>query len=409
MIIEEKIPSGFKPSPLGPIPDEWQIITLGTLVEIISGTSPSLYSLKSFGKYPYLKVEDLNNCEKYQTRSREYSDNEMNIVPENSIIFPKRGAAILNNKVRINTIPVQMDSNLMAIYPRSSTLNNEYLYYRIITEQLHKIADTSTIPQINNKHIIPYKFPLPPLLEQTAIANCLSVWDNAIQKTQALIRQKELRKKWLMQQLLSGKKRLPGFEKTKWILNSLDKFIEPVTRGVPKPNETYTGIGIRSHGKGTFLKFNEQPEKNSMDQFFVVRPNDLIVNITFAWEQAIAIVKPEDDGALASHRFPTFIFKKEIGYADFFRFFILLPRVKYMLDLISPGGAGRNRVMSKPGFLGLEFLFPGYEEQTAIARVLQVADNETALLKTKLEKLREQKKGLMQVLLTGKKRLKVTG
>jgi type I restriction enzyme S subunit len=210
-----------------------------------------------------------------------------------------------------------------------------------------------------------------------------------------------------MQQLLTGKKRLKGLDKEKWRIQALENFIHPVSRKVDKPNGPYLGIGLRSHGKGTFLKHDEQPEKNSMDEFYVVRPNDLIVNITFAWEQAIAIVKQEDDGALASHRFPTYTFITGKGHADFFRFFILEPRMKHALGLISPGGAGRNRVMSKSDFIRLEFLLPDFKEQTAIAKVLRAADNEIQLLKTKLEQLKEQKKGLMQQLLTGRKRLKV--
>lgn len=391
------------------IPNDWEVKKLGTLVEIVSGVSPSLFNLDIIGIYPYLKVEDLNNCDKYQTKSREYSNDEKCLVPKDSVIFPKRGAAILNNKVRLNSVAVQMDSNLMAIYPKASNLSHEYLYYQITFEQLHKIADTSTIPQINNKHIIPYSFPLPPLPEQKAIASLLSTWDVAIQNNVQLIAQKELYKKWLMQHLLTGKKRLKGFENTKWRIQPLENFIKSVIREVNKPNEPYLGIGLRSHGKGTFLKHDEQPEKNSMDKFYVVRPNDLIVNITFAWEQAIAIVRPDDDGALASHRFPTFTFIDGKGHADFFRFFILQPRMKYMLELISPGGAGRNRVMSKSDFIKLEFILPDYEEQTAIAQVLQAADKEIQLLKTKTELLKEQKKGLMQVLLTGKVRLKING
>lgn len=397
----------YQQTPLGLIPSDWEVRKLGSLVEIVSGVSPSLFNLDVVGKYPYLKVEDLNNCEKYQVSSREYSDDEKQLVPQNSVIFPKRGAAILNNKVRINSVAVQMDSNLMAIYPKSEDLNFEYLYYRITHEQLHKIADTSTIPQINNKHIIPYSFPLPPLPEQKAIAHVLSTADAAIETTEKLIAQKEQRKKWLMQQLLTGKKRLKGFENTKWKIQPLENFIKPIVREVPKPDVPYLGIGIRSHGKGTFLKHDEQPEKNSMDKFYVVRPNDLIVNITFAWEQAIAIVRPEDDGALASHRFPTYTFIEDKGHPDFFRFYILQPRMKFMLEMISPGGAGRNRVMSKSDFIKLEFLLPEYKEQNAIAQVLQAADKEINLLKTKATKLREQKKGLMQQLLTGKVRLKI--
>lgn len=288
--------------------------------------------------------------------------------------------------------------------------SNEYLFQYLFStgmkRQFYQLLVGSNYPAINSSDIRRLRILLPPLPEQKAIARVLSTWDEAIQKTQTLIAQKELRKKWLMQQLLTEKKRLKGFENTKWKIQPLENFIKSVVREVDKPNEPYLGIGLRSHGKGTFLKYDEQPEKNSMDKFYVVRPDDLIINITFAWEQAIAIVRPEDDGALASHRFPTYTFIKDKGHPDFFRFFILQARMKFMLQMISPGGAGRNRVMSKSDFIKLEFLLPDYKEQTAISQVLKTADKEIELLKTKTEKLREQKKGMMQHLLTGKVRLK---
>lgn len=266
---------------------------------------------------------------------------------------------------------------------------------------------SNSMKNISKDVFLKLKIAFPSLPEQQAIAHLLSTWDKAMEKTEQLLAQKELRKKWLMKQLLTGKKRVKGFENTNWKLQSLDNYIKPVSRQVPKPDKPYLGIGIRSHGKGTFLKYDEQPEGNSMDKFYTVCPYDLIVNITFAWEQAIAIVKPEDDGALASHRFPTFTFIKDKANPDFFKFFILLPLMKYKLDLISPGGAGRNRVMNKSDFIKLEFRIPDYEEQTAIAQILQTADKEIQLLRAKAEQLREQKKGLMQQLLTGKKRLKI--
>jgi len=293
---------------------------------------------------------------------------------------------------------------------KAKKCSNEYLFQYLfgsgIERQFYQLLVGSNYPAINSSDVKKLKIPLPPLPEQRAIAKALSLMDSAINKNMQLIAQKQRRKLWLMQNLLTGKKRLKGFEDTNWIIQPLKNFIKQVVRKIPKPNEPYLGIGLRSHGKGTFLKHDEQPEKNSMTEFYVVRPNDLIVNITFAWEQAIAIVKPEDDGALASHRFPTYTFINTKGHPDFFRFFIIQPKMKYSLDLISPGGAGRNRVMSKSDFIKLEFLLPEYEEQTAIAQVLQAADKELALLGAKIEKLREQKKGMMQVLLTGKKRLK---
>ena len=177
---DKHIPQGYKNSPLGIIPKEWEVKRLGDYVDIISGESPSLYDLGTTGTYPYIKVEDMNNCSKYQIESREYSNNQRNVVHKGSIIFPKRGAAIQNNKVRIAYQDILMDSNMMAITPKAQDIDSEFLYYTMKKEQLYKIADTSTIPQINNKHIIPYRFCLPPFEEQERICSVLQFWDNAI-------------------------------------------------------------------------------------------------------------------------------------------------------------------------------------------------------------------------------------
>ena len=186
MTTKNNIPAGYKDSAVGIIPQEWKVTTLGKLVSITSGESPSLFNLRDIGKYPYIKVEDMNNCEKYQANSREYTDDERVVIAKGSIIFPKRGAAITNNKVRIAACQLYMDSNMMAITP-NDLVCGDYLYFKITYEQLFKIADTSTIPQINNKHIIPYKICLPPIEEQRKIAEILGMWDEAIEKQSRLI------------------------------------------------------------------------------------------------------------------------------------------------------------------------------------------------------------------------------
>lgn len=389
-------------------PNDWKIKKLGLLVEIVSGVSPSLFNLFEFGKYPYLKVEDLNNCEKYQNASREYSNVEKSLVPKNSIIFPKRGAAILNNKVRINLVDVQMDSNLMAIYPKSDNLSYEYLYYRITFEQLHKIADTSTIPQINNKHIIPYLFPLPPLPEQKAIAHILGLMDSAINQNNQLITHKELRKKWLMQNLLSGKKRFKEFEKEKWKIKMLQDILSPLRKSfTPKNDELYQQIGIRSHTKGIFYKEKVTGATLGEKRVFWIEPNCFILNIVFAWEHAIAKTTEKEMGMIASHRFPMFKPKEKVLDLDYLLFYFQSLRGKHLLGLASPGGAGRNKTLGQSEFLKLQIPVPSIAEQAAIAQILKSADKEIQLLKEKTEKLRQQKKGLMQQLLTGKIRLKV--
>ncbi len=153
-------------------------VALRELVTIKSGDSPSTFKLSDVGSIPYVKVDDLNNCQKYQAESRAYCNDPGRAVPSGSIIFPKRGAAIMNNKVRIAATNICMDTNMMALIP-NDRVSTEYLYYVITHEQLSRIADTSTIPQINNKHINPYKIWLPNREEQQAIADLLSTWDEA--------------------------------------------------------------------------------------------------------------------------------------------------------------------------------------------------------------------------------------
>jgi type I restriction enzyme S subunit len=179
---------------------DWEEKRLGEIVSISSGISPSSYELKEEGSIPFLKVEELNNCSKYQLISRFYAEQGRNIVPKGSVVFPKRGAAILNNKVRITAVDAFMDSNLMALQVDKDS-DNEFLYYFLIKKQLFKIADTSTIPQINNKHIEPYPIRLPSLPEQQKIARYLSGIDTKIEAVNTQITQTQTFKKGLLQQL----------------------------------------------------------------------------------------------------------------------------------------------------------------------------------------------------------------
>jgi len=132
----------------------------------------------------------------------------------------------------------------------------------------------------------------------------LSIWNKAIEKLEALIVAKQKRKKALMQQLLTGKHRFTEFEGQKWKTYRLSDFLIPTFREEDKPTENYLAIGVRSHCKGTFQKPDSDPNKIEMNKLYKVRKDDLIVNITFAWEGAIALVKGEDKGGYVSHRFP---------------------------------------------------------------------------------------------------------
>jgi type I restriction enzyme S subunit len=261
------------------------------------------------------------------------------------------------------------------------------------------------MPNLSTEILARLPLSLPEYDEQRKIAALLTTWGRAIDATECLIAAKQQRRKWLMQQLLTGKRRFGGFSE-RWRTVHLREIVEPVSRRVPKPAGPYGALGIRSHCKGTFSRVVDKPEAVVMEELYVARADDLIVNITFAWEGAIAIVPAEHDGLLVSHRFPTFRAKPDRVYLDYLRYLVRQQRFIFLLGLISPGGAGRNRVLSKRDFLELRVSLPSLAEQEKIARILRMADAETSCLTEIFEALREQKKGLMQQLLTGKRRVK---
>lgn len=126
--------------------DAWEQRKLGEYVSITSGEAPSKFEE---GTELYVKVDDLNYNDKYvvDTQNKVAEHSTVKRVTKGSVVFPKRGAAIITNKVRILGIDSYMDTNMMAL--TSERLDPEFLYNIISKEGLYKIADTSTIPQIN--------------------------------------------------------------------------------------------------------------------------------------------------------------------------------------------------------------------------------------------------------------------
>ena len=146
-------------------------------MSIGAGAPPSAFSA---GNFLYVKVDDLNESSHFQFDSAQRVDANTAVKPirKGSIIFAKRGAAILGNKVRVLGKTAYIDTNMMALEPRG--VDADFLWLFINQTGLYRIADTSTIPQINNKHIEPYPVDIPNMAEQQAIGTFFSRLDDLI-------------------------------------------------------------------------------------------------------------------------------------------------------------------------------------------------------------------------------------
>ena len=188
--------------------------------------------------------------------------------------------------------------------------------------------------------------------------------------------------------------RFRGFD-DEWEQRKFGEIVEKYEDPIETPTEGYTRLGIRSHAKGTFHSYVEKGKELETAKMFRVAADKFIVNITFGWEHAVAITDENDAGKLVSHRFPQYSFNAGMN-PNFFRYLILDENFKHHLELSSPGGAGRNRVLKLSDMLEYKMNFPSEAEQKKIAAYFDDLDNLIILHQRKCDETKKLKKYMLQ-------------
>ncbi|MCF7911833.1 MAG: restriction endonuclease subunit S [Candidatus Cloacimonetes bacterium] len=378
----------------------------------ILGEKASFYKGKGISKtdiHPEGEINCIRYGELYTTYneiiSSVYSNTNLDIrvlvlSEENDVIIPASGETNLDiataSCITKSGIAIGGDINIIR-----SSINGVFLSYYLNNKMRYSIArlaQGNSIVHLYPSHLKTLKLRLPKTIEQTKISNFITSVDEKIEQISSEKELLEEYKKGVIQKIFSQKIRFKndnGNNFPNWEEKKLGQIIKPIIRSVDKPNKPYETLGIRSHAKGTFHKFIDNPDNISMTKLFKVREGDLIVNITFAWEHAIAVCKKQDNCRLVSHRFPTYLIKDN-NDINFLEYFVKRKRFKYQLGVISPGGAGRNRVMCKKDFLKLKVSIPVLEEQIKIADFLISIDDKIDKISQKLELMKKWKKGLLQ-------------
>lgn len=389
------------------IPSDWEVKELGKITEKIGdglhGTPEYVGSSEYFFingnnlKEGVIQTNDDTKC----VSEEEYKKHKKDLKHK-SILLSINGtignlAFFRNEKIVIGK---------SAAYINCKDENVDYLYHYLQSQSVVNFFEGeltgSTIRNLSLKSIREIPIPLPPLPEQKAIAHILGLMDSAINKNNQLISKKELRKKWLMQNLLTGKKRLKGFGKKKWHLKYLEEVAEfkngKAHEHAIDENGKYIVVNSKfiSTEGSVFKCSNENISPLKIDDIVMVMsdiPNGKALakcftineNEKYTLNQRICSIKVYEN---TDNRFLFFILNRNMHYLGF------------------DNGVSQTN-LRKEEVLECPLIMPDKEEQTAIAQVLQAVDKEIQLLKTKTEKLKEQKKGMMQVLLTGKKRLTI--
>ncbi len=393
--------TAYKDTPIGKIPADWEVTEFENLAEL----SKSKYNPNSMQNYPCIELENIE-------QETGVINGYFNSIEQKSIKNKFNTGQILFGKLRpylkkywLAEFEGVCSSEIWVLSPKNEYILNEYLYRLVQSEKFIQIANVSSgskMPRADWEYISNYPFPLPPLPEQKRIAEVLSTWDKAIQLTEQLIRQKEQRKKWLMQNLLTGKMRLKGFSGESQF-RVLGKFITEVSDR-NKNGEIKNVLSV-TNSKG-FINQAEQFEREvasaDVSNYKIVRKGQFAYNPSRVNVGSLDLLRKFDIGILS----PMYVVFEtdQKNLIPEYLYYLLKTNWFYGHIPMFVQGSVRDS-LSFDGLCGMKFFIPSIEEQTAIAEVLQAADKEIELLKAKAEKLKEQKKGLMQQLLTGRKRL----
>lgn len=273
-----------------------------------------------------------------------------------------------------------------------------------VSKALKRIAQGTKVYSINLNLINKVRILLPPLAEQRKIADILNTWDKAVEKQMQLIEKLELRKKGLMQQLLTGKKRLPGFG-GEWKNIAIKDFAIEVSLKNNR-NENWEVLSCTKYdGLVPSLQyFGRQVFSKDITQYKIV-PQYCFAYATNHIEEGSIGYQSIYKNSLISPMYT--VFKTDSNMIDDIFLYKLLKshRAIYLYNVMMEGSIDRRGGLRWDNFSTIKFLLPDIKEQSAIADILVSCDNEILLAKQKLNKFRQQKKGLMQMLLTGKKRI----
>lgn len=391
----KNIPVGYKDSPLGIIPQEWEVKRLGEVCNFHNGRAYKQDELLDEGLYKVLRVGNF-----FTNTTWYYSDlilDEDKYAQYGDLLYAWSASFgprfWFGEKIVYHYHIWKIDSFV--------GVTKLYLYNFLLRDAtlLQNQLQGGTMSHITKSDMEKRLIPLPPLAEQEKIAEILSTWDKAIEKQTQLIQKLELRKKGLMQQLLTGKKRLPGFI-GEW---------KKVKAGL-----IFKSVSIRSNKQDILLSATQEHgviprdmlesrvtmPTGDLSSFKLVDVGDFVISLRsfeggIEYSQYRGVVSPAYT-----------VLKKALDvnsafYKAYFKSNDFIQRLSVAVIGIRDG-----KQISYSDFAYIKIPFPALQEQTAIANILSSCDEEIRLAQDKLAAMKEQKKGLMQVLLTGRRRVK---
>jgi type I restriction enzyme S subunit len=405
----------FKGTEIGRIPKDWEVSKLEKICEKIKAGGTPLTTKKEFwnGDIPFVKIVDMTSSGKYLMKTSSFitkvglENSNAWLVPENSLLLAMYGSL---GEVSINTIDVATNQAILGIIPKEKD-DVEFLYYWFLYFKpcWRRFAKPTTQANLTAEIVRNSTLPLPSPQERRKIVEILSTVDEAIQKTNEIIAKTERLKKGLMQELLTkgiGHKEFKDTEVGRipkdWEVEKLgNKEFAEIIMGQSPPSSTYNREGkglLFLQGKMEFGDIHPSPILYCSQPIKIAEPNDILISVRApVGDVNIARYRLCIGRGLAAIRF-------NLNRASHWFYFYYFQKIKNFLENLGKGST--FKAITKEDLENLKVPYPSFFEQQRIAEVLFTIDKKLEVERNEKAKLERIKQGLMDLLLTGKVRVR---
>lgn len=400
------IPEGYVKTEFGILPSDWKHTCFNRIFEEVSDRTSDT------DKYPLysLTIEDgiVPKTERYE-RSFLVKNQEdtYKIVRKDEFVY--------------NPMNLRFGALARMKEDKEVSVSGYYNVFRVISDHIPEFFDnflksermihyyntvaTGSLKEKQRVHFsqfMGFKIPMPSVNESIKIASIISTWDKAIELNEKLIEYKKQIKNGLLQKLLSAKVRFSGFN-SEWKEKKLGDIIDFAKKEVVKNPQDYYLLTVKLHLKGIEATDKKPNITEKGRPYFLREPNELLIGRQNFHNGGIGIVPPNMLGYIASNAISSINVKN--ADMKFVYYYISNPNFYKKVENII-GGTGQKEI-SESALKKLRIKIPiSINEQTTIGIFLSKLDEEIRLLENQLELLKIQKKGLAQLLLTGKVRVK---
>ena len=400
-IRQGEVPEGYVKKRKVVIPQQWGLPQIKDIASISSGSTPNRNNSEYWnGNIAWVTTGELSSGHVNHTSElitvKAAKETKMRIYPQGTLLMAMYGQGKTRGTVAILEIDAAVNQACTAITVKDG--KSKFLFYQLKNsyQDIRKLSNTGNQENLNADIIKTYQVPWAPDEEQERISTILTTQDKVIKLKEKRLAEKQRQKKYLMQQLLTGKKRLPGFNGA-WKTDCLGKlfFERKETNCENIEMLAITGTQGIIPRKELDLKDNSSEDKS---KYLRVCVGDIGYNTMRMWQGVSAYSNYE---GIVSPAYTILKPSSSIN-AKYFAYLFKMSEIVFLFYRFSQGLVDDTRNLKYESFKKIKVCYPpDMKEQTAIAEVLSAADREIELFQQDIEQEKQKKKALMQLLLTG--------